>query len=63
MELIFVEVYVVWFRRGLIIGQPGKVLEMCFFSGRGRGRKLVLVIIKVKHKTMTSYVQYNIQYK
>ena len=27
------------------------------------GMKLVLVIIKVKHRIMTSYIQYEIQYK
>ena len=39
MELIFVEGYVVWCRRGLVIGQLGKVLGMCFF-GSGEGSEI-----------------------
>ena len=27
------------------------------------GMKLVLLIVKVKHRTMTSYIQYKVQYK
>ena len=40
MELIFAEGYVVCCRRGLIIGQRGKDLGMCFFGAGEEGDKV-----------------------
>ena len=39
MEVIFVEGCVEWCRRGVIIGQRGKIFGICFFGGGGWGEE------------------------